>query len=144
MLWDIFSRKDDEYDESIDIQKWLSKNGVSKDSFNIYIVEKEKLSSTEEFLEERGIDQDSLSTNESAHIEMKHQHFARNLILLSLVIPMSIVPFWLMALLSLPIFIERKIYSGSMQAAFLAALVSDYVGLYYIVTSDLFPKGRRK
>jgi hypothetical protein len=53
---------------------------------------------------------------------------------------MSIAPFWLMALLSLPAF-DKKPYSETMQAAFLAALVSDFVGLYYVITRDLFPKG---
>jgi hypothetical protein len=53
---------------------------------------------------------------------------------------MSIVPIWLMVLLSLPAF-GKKPYSEAMQAAFLTGLVSDFVGLYYVITRDLFPQG---
>lgn len=54
---------------------------------------------------------------------------------------MSIAPFWLMALLSLPAFNVKEAYSEKMQAAFLTALASDFIGLYYVITRDLFPKG---
>jgi len=52
---------------------------------------------------------------------------------------MSVAPFWLMMLLSLPVF-NIKPYGEKMQAALLTALVSDFIGLYYVVTRDLFPK----
>jgi hypothetical protein len=54
---------------------------------------------------------------------------------------MIVIPFWLMWMLSPQ---NIKHYSGPMQTAFIGALATDVVGLYWIITRDLFPYGNSK
>jgi hypothetical protein len=67
--------------------------------------------------------------------------FQRKLVLGSQLIPMCVIPIWLMVMLSLPAF-GHKAYSERMQAGFLAALATNALGLCYIIARDLFPLGR--
>ena len=134
----VFSRNSDE--EQLSTKQWLKKRGVHNPDFQVHIVNAERIESTEEFLKSHGVDRSAVITDELRKAEVEHRINSRRLVLLSLIVPMSIAPFWLMVLLSLPAF-DKKPYSESMQAAFLAALVSDFVGLYYVITRDLFPKG---
>jgi len=139
MQWQsIFGNGNDE--KPILVQEWLKKRRINKDAFELHPVDERRVQSTEKFLEDRGIDKTAVVSDEIARAETRHRHFGRTIVLLSLVVPMSIAPFWLMALLSLPAF-NRKVYSEGMQAALLAALASDFVGLYYVITRDLFPQG---
>lgn len=119
---------------------WLAKRGIHTSGVQVHLVNDEKIASTEEYLKKQGIDRDAVTTAELRKAEVVHRLSSRKLVLLSLVIPMSIAPFWLMVLLSLPAF-DKKPYSERMQAAFLTALVSDFAGLYYVITRDLFPNG---
>ncbi|NJN57777.1 MAG: hypothetical protein HC879_09890 [Leptolyngbyaceae cyanobacterium SL_5_9] len=121
-------------------KRWLEKRGIRNTDFKVRIVDDEKIESTEDFLAARGIDRSAVVADELRKAEAKHRINSRMIVLLSLIVPMSIAPFWLMALLSLPAF-GKKPYSDYMQGAFLTALVSDFVGLYYVITRDLFPQG---
>lgn len=130
-----------ESDETnLSTQKWLKKQGVHSSDLQVQIIDDEKIESTEDYLSARGVDRSALITDELRRAEARHRLNSRKLVLLSLVVPMSIAPFWLMVLLSLPAF-DKKPYSERMQVAFLAALVSDFAGLYYVITRDLFPRG---
>jgi hypothetical protein len=63
---------------------------------------------------------------------------SKTIVLWSLVAPMSIIPIWLMVLLTLPS-LGRTQMSEKLQLAILAAIATDYIGLYYVVTRNLFP-----
>jgi hypothetical protein len=67
--------------------------------------------------------------------------FQRKLVLGSQLIPMCVIPIWLMVILSLPAF-GNKAYSEKMQAGFLAALATNALGLCYVIARDLFPLGK--
>ncbi|HEY9629941.1 MAG TPA: hypothetical protein V6C84_21765 [Coleofasciculaceae cyanobacterium] len=124
-------------------QRWLEKRRVRCHSVSTQVIDDSKVESTEQYLSDRGIGKTSLKaeTAETLRIrEAKHRLGARTAVLMSLLVPMSIAPFWLMVLLTLPA-LGRTHYSEGMQAAFLAALVSDFVGLYHVITRDLFPQG---
>lgn len=127
--------------QPVSTQKWLERRGIRRaDAVQIHPVNSERIESTEEFLRRRGVDKSAVVTDDLKQAEFRHRLNSRTIILLSLVVPMSIAPFWLMVLLSLPAF-DKKPYPDAMQAAFLTALVSDFVGLYYVITRDLFPQG---
>lgn len=134
----VFSRESDE--GPLSTRTWLEKRGIHNTDLQVHIVDTKKIEFTEDYLKAHGIDRSAVITDELRKAEAEHRINSRRLILLSLIVPMSIAPFWLMVLLSLPAF-DKNPYSESMQAAFLAALVSDFVGLYYVITRDLFPKG---
>lgn len=74
--------------------------------------------------------------------EIEHRLRLRNIILYALITPMAVIPIWLMVLLSVPVFNKESAVSERMQIAYLAAVASDFVGLYYIITRDLFPDGK--
>lgn len=99
---------------------------------------------TDKFLKQKGIAVNTavvaMSDAEARAYELRHRLGARTTILWTLVLPMAIVPFWLMIQLSLPIF-NIKPHSEKMQLGLLAALATDVVGLFYVVTRDLFPSG---
>lgn len=126
----------------ISTQRWLERQGIRRtDAVQVHLIDQDKIESTEEFLQQHGVGKSAVVTDPLQQAEFKHRLNSRTIILLSLVVPMSIAPFWLMALLSLPAF-DKRPYSDAMQAAFLTALVSDFVGLYYVITRDLFPQGK--
>lgn len=99
---------------------------------------------TDKFLKQKGIAINTavvaMSDAEARAYELRHRLGARTTILWTLILPMAIVPFWLMIQLSLPIF-GIKPYSEKMQLGLLAALATDVVGLFYVVTRDLYPNG---
>ena len=74
--------------------------------------------------------------------ELEHRLRLRNVILYALIAPMAAIPIWLMVLLTVPVFNKESDVSERMQIAYLAAVASDFVGLYYIITRDLFPNGK--
>lgn len=126
----------------VSTEQYLLSRRVRKDSFVVHVVPDQKIQILDDYLERQGIDKTPWTAEEAKTAELKHRLTARAVILWTLVIPMSIAPFWLMALLSLPAFNVKEAYSEKMQAAFLTALVSDFIGLYYVITRDLFPKGQ--
>lgn len=127
-------------EKPLSTQKWLEKHQIDKEAFKVHILNDEKIESTEDFLKQYGVGKTDIKADELKIVETKHRLRSRTLVIWSLIIPMSIAPFWLMILLSLPAF-GKKPYSETMQAAFFAGLVSDFVGLYYVITRDLFPQG---
>ncbi|NJL54694.1 hypothetical protein HC928_05485 [bacterium] len=123
--------------ESISTADYLKQHGVSEDA----IVERQSQKSNliEDFLVRKGIDEDALRTVEGRKgAELKHRLTARMILLSALIAPIVVIPFWLMWILSPT---NSRNYSERMQAAFLAALASDVLGLCWIVTRDLFPQG---
>ena len=76
--------------------------------------------------------------------ELEHRLRLRNIVLYALITPMAVIPIWLMVLLTVPVFHEDSKVSERMQIAYLTAVASDFVGLHYIITRDLFPDGRVK
>ena len=136
-----FLRK--EREKTLSTRQWLEKHRVRPNSVRTSVVDETRVASTEKYLRDRGIDKASVKdvTVETLKIkEVTHRLSARTAVLMSLLIPMSIAPFWLMVLLTLPAF-GKNAYSETMQGAFLAALVSDFAGLYHVITRDLFPQG---
>ena len=124
----------------ISVETYLSKHRIGKDALRIQEIDGETVQSTDAFLAEKGVGKMALTADEVRRVELRHRLSARMTILWSLVVPMSIVPLWLMVLLSLPAF-GNQAYKGPMQGLFLTALVSDFAGLYFVVTRDLFPHG---
>lgn len=70
-----------------------------------------------------------------------HRINARRVILYSFVFPMSVIPIWLMILLTLSITGKAKM-SPAVELGVLTAIAGDFAGLYCIVTRDLFPQGK--
>lgn len=89
---------------------------------------------------------DSLTSPESYMMrrEFEHRLKLRRLILYAIIVPMAIIPIWLMVLLTVPVFNKKSGPSEAMQMAYLTAVASDFIGLYYIITRDLFPDGKRE
>ncbi|MBD3883519.1 hypothetical protein IFO70_17260 [Phormidium tenue FACHB-886] len=136
-----FDAKKNTHAHLLSTQKYLEKHKISSNAIIIHIVVDEKLESTQDYLEKLNIKSDAITTEiDLRTAEAKHRLTSRTIVLLSLVVPMAIAPFWLMVLLSLPA-LGKKPYSEAMQVAFLAGLVSDFAGLYYVITQDLFPQG---
>lgn len=122
--------------------------------------------STQAFLGAHGISESSIETHDGAllttnvddylpqdafispedelrKLELEHRLKLRRLVLYALIIPMAIIPIWLMVLLTVPAFNKDAKISETMQIAYLTAVASDFIGLYYIITRDLFPNGGR-
>lgn len=95
--------------------------------------------STGDYLDRRRIGRADFVADEARGFRFKYPLSARMIALWSLIVPMAIAPFWLMALVSLPAFGIREAYSEPMENSFLAALVSDCAGLYYVITRNLLP-----
>lgn len=95
----------------------------------------------DENLKNQGVDINVNSVDDI--IELKranHLIDSRTTILRIIVVPMSIVPIWLMIILTLSMFGKIEM-SEKMKFAFLGAITGDFLGLCYIVTRDLFPQG---
>jgi hypothetical protein len=135
---------DQSYNRILSTQRYLETYKIFNDAIILHIVADEKVEFAQDYLEKFNVESDAITTDHDLRTaEAKHRLTSRTIVLLSLVVPMAIAPFWLMALLSLPAF-GKKPYSEVMQAAFLAGLVSDFAGLYFVITQDLFPQGERR
>lgn len=121
-------------------EDFLERHGTATDAA-LSVVEQEE---TGRFLERKGAADDKsiiAITDEEVKLRERLQRLReRTTILYALVGSMGLIPIWLMILLSLPVF-NIKPYSEKMQLGFLAALATDVVGLFYVVTRDLFPSG---
>lgn len=93
-----------------------------------------------EYLSSQSIERDDFTkTRGQKSARLVHQMTSRTKVLTALIIPMYVVPVWLMVMISLPAF-NITSFSERMQFALLSALVSDLIGIFYILTRDLFPK----
>ena len=72
--------------------------------------------------------------------QVDHRINSRRVILYSFVFPMSIIPIWLMVLLTLSVTGKARM-SQAVELGSLTAIAGDFAGLYCIVTRDLFPQG---
>lgn len=127
------------------IDEYLNAKGITPDSFQVSDPETRPIgkiyaSQTVEQLK-IGDDDLDLQTDEGRKgAELQHRITSRSTVLKALVVPMYIIPLWLMVILSLPA-MKITVYTERMQLTFLGALASDVIGLCYVVTRDLFPKG---
>jgi hypothetical protein len=72
--------------------------------------------------------------------DMEQRLSFREIVIISQLLPIFLIPLWLAVILSLPIF-GVKPYSEDMQKGFLAALATNAFGVCLIVARDLFPLG---
>lgn len=127
------------------IDEYLKEKGFTQENFQVtdpdeIPIDKIYASQTVEKLQ-IGDDDLDLKTDEGRKgAELQHRIHSRSTVLKALVVPMYFIPLWLMGILSLPA-VNITAYSEKMQLMFLGALASDVVGLCYVVTKDLFPKG---
>lgn len=128
-----------ESQKDVSTEDFLDTYGISENSMDAHMSDVEVTSLNDV------LPQDSLisPTNEMEKREFEHRIKLRNVILYSLIMPMAIIPIWLMILLTIPVFDRDSDVSEPMQLAYLTAVASDFIGLYYIITRDLFPNGRQ-
>lgn len=121
--------------EPILVEDYLANLGLTGDDIEIV----ENVNPIEDYFYRHRLSEDTLKTVEGRKgAELRHRLTARMIVLYALLAPMVIIPFWLMGIL-LPG--NAKHYSERMQGAFLAALASNVLGLCWVVTRDLYPKG---
>lgn len=136
-------------EENTSTQEFLGKHGIKNDSISAQSTDVE-VTFLDDFLSPDAVKspQDTFSKAELDHrlslAELEHRQKLRRWILRPLIIPMAIIPIWLMVLLSVPVFNSKATVSERMQIAYLGAVASDFIGLYYIITRDLFPNGGNK
>ena len=136
-------RQNNEEDlQDISIKDFWHKHGLEDDSMDANVSDVEVTSPDDVLPPE------SLTSTEHDDVlkrrELEHRLKLRRLILSRLVVPMAIIPIWLMVLLTVPVFDKNSGVSDTMQMAYLTAVVSDFAGLYWIITRDLFPDGKRE
>lgn len=128
--------------KQISTEDFLMQNGIPPGSIHcadaIENIPLEEIT-TDEYLTARNIKTEDLTVEGRKNARLEHHLASRTKVLAALVIPMYIVPVWLMIMLSLPAF-RIKAFSERMQILLLGALASDIVGLCYVVTRDLFPQ----
>lgn len=122
--------------KTISVESYLLSHNVRKGA--IKLIDDEKITSTESYLKGNGINANSFVVNTLEDAREMHLIRSRTIVLWNLVVPMSIIPIWLVVLLTLPSF-GRTQMSEKLQLAILAAIATDYLGLYYVVTRNLFP-----
>ncbi|MGI0491836.1 hypothetical protein ACN4EG_08485 [Alkalinema pantanalense CENA528] len=127
------------------LDEYLREKGFTQESFQVSDPDENPIGKidTRQTVEKLQIGHDDLDlkTDEGRKgAELQHRIHSRSTILKALVVPMYIIPLWLMVILSLPA-LKVNAYSEKMQFTLLGALASDVIGLCYVVTRDLFPKG---
>jgi hypothetical protein len=136
---DIVTLKQDVSVNEMSTEDYLKTIGVESDGVQI-MNQNHEIVSTEEFLQQEGVKEQAILLEIKANNE--HRRIARMLVLLPVMSMSTIIPLWLMILLTLTGLGKAK-FSEQMQFAILGTGIADIVGLCYLVTSDLFPKGRR-
>lgn len=122
-------------------QKWLERRGVGKNAFQLHEVDEKKIEFPDDYLEKFGIDESAITTGQDPRRGNSDQRSnERRIILWFLVVPMSIIPICLTASLVLS-WSGRGNLSEKMQFAVLGALSTNFLGICYVVTRDLFPQG---
>ncbi|ESA32758.1 hypothetical protein N836_24415 [Leptolyngbya sp. Heron Island J] len=119
---------------------FLGKNAAGDGSMELHSDERD-VTSTDDVIAPNAI---TSPEDEYLNAELEQRLKLRKWVLLSLIGPMAVIPIWLMVLLSVPVFNEKADVSERMQIGYLAAVASDFFGLYYIVTRDLFPNSKRE
>jgi hypothetical protein len=78
--------------------------------------------------------------------ELQHRIDSRDKVLRSLIIPMYVIPCWLLLMLSVSVIkhplLNNSAFSEKVQLALLGTLATDVLGLCFLVTRDLFPQSR--
>ncbi|NET34934.1 MAG: hypothetical protein F6K19_23400 [Cyanothece sp. SIO1E1] len=130
-------------DYHVSVQAFLEHYGIDKDAIVIkHYFESE---TPDDYFHRHRISENSIQFPDAEmRAEASHRRQARSIILWVLAVPMSVIPIWIMVLLTLPVLNKEANVSQPMQAAYLAAVATDFVGLYYIITRDLFPQGGRR
>jgi hypothetical protein len=142
LLIKLFNKKDD---AAVYTQQWLEKRRIGQKAITISAVSDVKIASLEEFFDKHHLPRGAIATSEAQIkiAEATQRLEARSIILWSLVVPMSVIPFWLMGLLTFNSLGKIKL-PENLQSGILVAVVSDYLGLYYVVTQDLFSQGQAR
>lgn len=148
-----------------------AKQMFSKESINVDTSLADDIASTEDFLGKQGAGDGSIEA-ESADIVtistddmlapnaltspedgMRREQDFRRLalenhiklrtwLLATVILPMAVIPIWLMCLLTEPVLNPNSRVKQEMQFAYLAAIATDVFGLYQIVIRNLFPDGK--
>lgn len=130
--------------EVLSTDEYLASFGLTDDALSILedSVQEQENDSTEAFLERHGVGKDGLGlrTEEGRKgAELLDRLQGRKLLLRMLLVPMVVIPFWFMWILSPP---NTRHYSERMQGAFLGAFATNVLGLAVIVARDLFSNGK--
>lgn len=123
----------------VSTENFLMQNGIYSGSIHCTDVDAIDEIKTDEYLIAKNVEQGDLTIEGRKNARLQHHLASRTKVLAALIIPMYVVPIWLMIMLSLPAF-KVKAFSERMQILLLGALASDIVGLCYVVTRDLFPQ----
>lgn len=137
------AKGEEDSDASISLETFLANYRIGDDALKVEVAQEvTDYASPDEYLSQHGISENAIAFEE-IKAEASHRRQARTVILGVLAVQMLVIPIWLMILLTLPIVNEQasKKISPAMQGAYLAAVATDFAGLYYIITRDLFPKG---
>lgn len=127
------------------IKAFLEYYNIDDEAIRVYVVESlVEIESTDDYLNRYGVPEGSIKSLREeikSEVERSHKNGERGIILKVLAVQMLVIPLWMMVLLTLAAFEEDVDISQPMQGAYLTAVASDFAGLYYIVTRDLFPRG---
>jgi hypothetical protein len=120
----------------------LERIGLDEESFKVHVVEDEKIESTQEYLQNNRIE---LTIEEEMMIKNhNHRITSRNIILWSIIFPMSAIPILFSILLTLS-FLDKINIKQPVQIALISTIAAEYVGgIYFAVTRDLFPQGENE
>ncbi len=84
---------DEDSSQPLSTEKYLDKFGVGKEEIKVHVVDYEKIESTQEYLDKNNVGQIDLNVEqEIRRDEARHRITSRNIILWSIVVPMSIIP----------------------------------------------------
>ncbi|HEY9737096.1 MAG TPA: hypothetical protein V6D06_12470 [Trichocoleus sp.] len=104
-------------------------------NFTVKVEPDKPIQATEEFLERKNVSPSGFTIAEERE---RHRMRSQAVVLWSLVVPMSLIPFALIGLLFLS-GSDRLKFDDSTEKALLGAIAVDYFGLYYVITRNLFP-----
>jgi hypothetical protein len=123
----------------IDIQDLIDYFELGEDNFSAFLSGESEVQATEEFLARKNVPRSGITIAEERE---RHHMRSQTVVLWSLVVPMSVIPFALIGLLYLS-GTNKLEFDSSTEKALLGAIAIDYFGLYYIITRNLFPTDQR-